>query len=203
MKIFQIISNILHPMNIMTYAALMVFFLTPVIVLPLGIRLFMVGEVFFYTCAIPFIFCLLLYKFKVISDWKLHDRKERNIPIVASIVCYAICTYALYSHRYLPNWAMLPFYGSILTATIAWVVSFWWKISGHALGLSSLMAMSWVYFFMFQGIFLPLYVPLTLLILLGLLCSIRVYLGRHTLPQVYVGSAVGILVTLLVYYIGL
>ena len=166
MKVAQIISNIFHPMNIMAYVAMIVCFLTPVIILPLGMRIFIVVEVFFYTCLIPFIVCLVLYKLKIISDWKLHDRKERNIPLVAGMMCYATCAIALYYQNTLPHWALLPFYSSVLLAFIAWVISFWWKISGHALGLSSLMTMAWVYFFMFKGVFVPLWLPMTLLVLL-------------------------------------
>ncbi|MCF0180500.1 MAG: hypothetical protein HUJ97_09710 [Bacteroidales bacterium] len=201
MKIFQIISNIFHPMNIMTYAALLVCFFTPVLVLPLGMRIFIVVEVFFYTCLIPILTCILLQKLKIISDWRLHDRKERNIPLIASIICYITCAVALTYQRTLPFWALVPFYGSIVTAIIAWIVSFWWKISGHALGMSSLMTMAWAYFFMFDGYFIPIFIPFLLIILLGLICSIRVYLGRHNLSQVYVGSAVGMGVTVLVYSI--
>ncbi len=198
-KVLQIISNLFHPMTIMTYAALMVCFLTPVAILPISIRLLMIAEVFGYTCLIPFVACLLLYKFKYIKDWKLRDRKERFVPLIISILCFMVCTFSLSNHRILPLWAMLPFYGSIIITFIALCVSFWWKISGHALGVSSLMTMAWSYYFMFQGSFMPLFVPLSLLILLGLICSIRVYFGRHTLPQVYVGSAVGIAVTLIVF----
>jgi membrane-associated phospholipid phosphatase len=40
----------------------------------------------------------------------------------------------------------------------------------------------------------PLWLPLLLVCLTGLLCSIRVYLGRHTMAQVIAGTLLGLAV---------
>lgn len=179
-------------MSMCTYATLLICFLTPVAILPMGIKWFMIIEVFFYTFVIPLLMIWILYKLKVVEHWALRNRKDRSIPLFVNFIAYVVCSLSLYRHEILPTWAMCTYYGSTVVALVAWIVSFWWKISGHALALSGLTVVSWLYYFMFKGAFMPLFFPFLLIILLGLLCSIRVYLGRHTLAQVYAGSAVGI-----------
>lgn len=190
--IFQTISNCLHPMAMLTYATLFLCFLTPLFILPIGIRMFIVLEVFFYTFVIPLLTIWLLYKLKLVKHWALRDRHDRNVPLLANLIAYCVCTFSVSRHGFIPSWGLCVFYGSIMVAFVSWVVSFWWKISGHALALSGLVTISWIYLFMFPG-FVPLFLPFLFIILLGLLCSIRVYLGRHTLTQVYTGSVVGVI----------
>lgn len=190
-KIFQAISNCCHPMAMLTYASLFICFLTPMVILPLGIRLFVVLEVFFYTFVLPLLTIWILYKLKVVSHWALRNRKDRKIPLIANMLCYIACTLTVQYHGFVPLWGMCVFYGSIAVAIISLVVSFWWKISGHALAVSGLATVMWIYYFMFPY-FVPLWLPFLGVVLTGLVCSIRVYLGRHTLAQVYAGTAVGV-----------
>lgn len=188
-------------MAMMTYSTMLLCFVTPLLFLPIGIKLFLILEVFFYTFVIPLLTIWILYKLKLVSHWALRDRRDRNVPLLANLLAYVICVISVSRHGFLPLWALIPYYGSVCIALVSWVVSFWWKISGHALALSGMMTVSWIWYFMFQGIFVPLYIPMILLILLGLLCSIRVYLGRHTLAQVYTGSLVSVAIMYISYLI--
>lgn len=189
-KIAQTISNCLHPMLMPTYAAIILCSFTPLWVLPMGLKLFLVVEIFFYTLVIPFLTIWLLYKLKLVSHWALRDRKDRATPLFANSLCYVVCAFSLSRHGFIPFWGMNFYYGSIAIAFIAWLVSYKWKISGHALGMSGLTTAVWILYIRFPYM-LPIWLPFVLLILTGLLCSIRVFLGRHTLAQVYVGAAVG------------
>lgn len=190
-KLLQAISNCCHPMAMFTYAITFICFFTPIIILPLGIRLFMVLEVMFYTFAIPLLTIWLLYKLKVVSHWALRKREDRTIPLIANLLCYIACTLTVQFHGFVPMWGMCVFYGATAIAIISWIISFWWKISGHALAISALTLVLWMYYFIFPG-FVPLWMPFIAIILTGLVCSIRVFLGRHTLAQVYAGTAVGV-----------
>lgn len=190
-KTLQFISNCLHPMAMCTYAVLFMLFFTPMFILPQGWKIIVMIEVFLYTFVIPLLTIWLLYKLKLVSHWALRDVHDRNVPLIANLLAYIICTFTMWRHGFMPTWAMSVFYGSIAIALVSWIVSFWWKISGHALALSGVTTVTWIYYFMFPH-FVPLIIPFACIILLGLLCSIRVYLGRHTLAQVYTGSAVGI-----------
>lgn len=190
-KILQSISNCFHPMAMLTYATLFLCLYTPIFILPLSIRLFILVEAFFYTFVLPLLAIWLMYKLKVVSHWALRDRRDRKIPLIANLLCYVACTITITYQHFIPSWGLAVFYGSTLIAIVSWIVSLWWKISGHALGVSALTTISWIYYFQFPG-FVPLLIPFTLIIMTGLVCSIRVYLGRHTLAQVYTGTAVGI-----------
>ena len=200
-SIFQTISNILHPLNMCSYATILLCIYTPIIVYPLGLRLFLVVEVFFYTFVIPVLVIWLLYKLKLIEHYNLRSRKDRILPLVANTLSYAACSLSLAVQGILPNWALFSYYGMTVIAFLALLISFWWKISGHAIGLAGLMTASWFYYFLFRGMFIPLALPFILLILLGLQCSIRLYLGRHTTAQVYAGCALGIGVMCITFWL--
>lgn len=189
-KILQFISNCLHPMLMSTYAAIILCCYTPLWVLPSGLKLFLIVEVLFYTCVIPFITIWLLYKLHLVGHYALRDRKDRGTPLFASLLAYIVCAYSLSRHGFIPIWGMNIYYGSVIITLIAWIVSFKWKISGHALAISGLTTAVWVLYILFPYI-MPIWLPFILLILTGLLCSIRVYLGRHTLAQVSGGTLVG------------
>ena len=189
--LLQTISNCCHPMAMLTYGITFICFFTPMLILPLGIRMFMVLEVMFYTFVIPLLTIWLLYKLKIVSHWALRKREDRKIPLIANLLCYIACTFTVQYHGFVPTWGMCVFYGSTAVAIVSWIISFWWKISGHALAVSGFTTIMWIYYFLFPG-FVPLWMPFLGIILTGLVCSIRVYLGRHTLGQVYAGTAVGV-----------
>ena len=189
--IFQSISNCLHPMAMCTYATLFILYFSPLAIIQPGWKLILLIEVFLYTFVIPLLTIWLLFKLKLVSHWALRDRHDRKIPLLVNLIAYLICSITMWRHGFIPMWGECVFFGSTIIALISWIVSFWWKISGHALALSGLTTVIWIYYFMFPY-FVPLWLPFLFLILLGLLCSIRVYLGRHTLAQVYAGTAVGV-----------
>ena len=135
---FQTVSNCCHPMAMLTYGITFICFFTPMLILPLGIRLFMMLEVMFYTFVIPLLTIWLLYKLKVVSHWALRKREDRKIPLIANLLCYFACTFTVLYHGFVPTWGMCVFYGSTAVAIVSWIISFWWKISGHALAISGL-----------------------------------------------------------------
>ncbi len=188
--ILQSISNMCHPLLSLTYAALLLMFFTPLQQLPLVMRWYIVGEVAFYTLLLPMICITILYKLHIIGHWALRNRVDRAIPLGINALCYGICSYALSSHGFLPAWALAVYWGATIMSVISWIISFWWKISAHAMGMTAVATLSLILSIWFPSM-LPLWIALCLIVLTGFVCSIRVYLGRHTLGQVAAGSALG------------
>jgi membrane-associated phospholipid phosphatase len=188
----QFISNLLHPLLMLTYAAILLVTCTYLSVLPTSAKWIIVGEVFLLSCLLPNLCILLLYKLKIVGHWALRDRTDRALPLLINAIAYGVCTWTL-SRQGLPQWVLSFYSGATILAFLCWAISFWWKISAHAAGISGATMVTFILYSLFPLTF-PLWLPLLLVCLTGLLCSIRVYLGRHTMAQVIAGTLLGLAV---------
>lgn len=188
----QTVSNVLHPLLMLTYAALAICVFTPMSVLPFPFKAFFVGEVFFYTLLMPVIAITLMHVFHLVGHWALRDRRDRALPFLVNFICYALNAFALTRTEFLPQWVLAIYYGSVILTFVAWIVSFWWKISAHA-SADAATATMLLGLYVFYPDTMPMWLPILSVLLVGLVCSTRVYLGRHTLAQVGAGSALGVI----------
>lgn len=194
-KILQSVSNCMHPLLMLTYAAVALVLFTPLAILPLGLKFNIVGMVFVCTCMIPVLVISILFKLGVVGHWALRDRADRGVPLGINVFAYVLCAYILTKMQF-PNWALTFYYGAVGLAFVCWIVSYWWKISAHATGIAGLTTAAMLLYLRFPFM-MPECLPFICIVATGLLCSIRVYLGRHTMAQITAGTAVGI-VTMLV-----
>lgn len=189
-QIFQIISNIFHPLLSMVLATVMLVTVTPLVVWPSVFKWFIVGEVAFYSMLLPSLIIVLLSKFGIIKNGvALRDRKDRIIPLGIQVVAYYFQAYTL-SFQGIPSWALQYYYGAFLLASVCFVISIWWKISAHAAANASMATAALLLYYQFPNI-LPLILPLFFIVMTGFISSIRLYLGRHTLAQVACGALAG------------
>ncbi len=190
-KMLQAISNVLHPLLMLTYAGLALCVFSPLVVLPMVIKAYFVGQVFFYTVLLPVLSILLMHAFHIVGHWTLRDRRDRALPFLVNMICYGLNAYALTVEDFLPNWVLIFYYGGFMLTIISWIISFWWKISAHASADASFATMTLITYLYFPEL-MPLWFSLLSIMLVGLVCSIRVYLGRHTLAQVGYGALLGV-----------
>jgi membrane-associated phospholipid phosphatase len=191
-RYLQTVSNILHPLLMLTYAAILLVTNTYLAILPTASKLTIIGEVFALSCLLPILCILLLYKLRIVGHWALRDRTDRALPLLINALAYGVCAWILYVQG-MPMWALTFYIGATVLAFICWAISFWWKISAHAAGISGATMVSFILYHLFPLTF-PLWMPLLLICLTGLLSSIRVYLGRHTMAQVTAGTLLGLAV---------
>ena len=158
--LIQSISNIFHPLLVLTYTALVICIFTAMRALPFQVQAWFVGMVFLYTLVMPVLVITLLHVTNIIGHWALRDR-------------------------------LMPYYGSVILTFVAWIVSWKWKISAHASANAAGATFFMMLFFFFPET-MPLWLPLASIIVVGMVCSTRVYLGRHTLGQVGAGTLLGI-----------
>lgn len=188
----QSISNIFHPLLVLTITALIICNYTPLVALPFKAKAYFVGFVFFYTLVMPALVITLLHVTHIIGHWALRDRRDRMLPFFTNFICYMVCALFLtQSMHYLPLWVLMPYYGSVILTFVAWIVSWKWKISAHAAANAAAMTYYLMLYFFFPET-MPLWIPIAYILIVGMVCSTRVYLGRHTLGQVGAGVLLGI-----------
>lgn len=196
--VLQSISNMFHPLLMLSYAAILIVCLSDLsLLISKETGFVIVSEIFIFTCLLPVLCISILYKLGFVGHWALRNRADRAIPLLVNWIFYVLCACALYFQGF-PKWALSFYIGASILAFICWFVSFWWKISAHASGLAGLMVVSFSVHLRFPYL-LPLWIPMFIIVVTGLVCSIRVYLGRHTLAQVATGSIVGTMIMSLSY----
>lgn len=190
-KVLQTISNVFHPLLMLTYAAIVLCLFTRLSALSYPIQLYFVGKVFFYTVLLPVLAITLMHVFHIVGHWALRDRRDRALPFLVNFICYGICAYALWYDRFLPNWVLMYYNGAVILTFVSWIVSFWWKISAHASADAAFATMTLINYLYFPET-MPFWLCLLSIVIVGGVCSIRVYLGRHTLSQVGWGALLGV-----------
>lgn len=146
------------------------------------------GMVALVAVLIPMFVVWVLYAFRIIKDPGLNNRGERIIPMLATIICYIASAYMLSDvvGAYLLRLMLVAGVGCL---SVAFAVTFFWKISLHMVGVGGLLAMLLSINLMGLGDMLNAMVAM--IALAGVLASSRLYLGRHTPMQVLCGFLVG------------
>ncbi len=138
-----------------------------------------------FCVALPLYMLWLLLRSGRIGNINMDDRKQRIFPFMLGVVCYGIGFYVLRFFHAPPIVQGLMFCYATNTL-IALIVTSFWKISAHGLGVSMPLAAlliqfgNWVW---------PLF------ILVPLVGWSRVFMKKHTVGQVIAGSAVGFFAT--------
>lgn len=140
-------------------------------------RVFLIS--LFFSFVMPLGFFLLLLKIKKISDWEMTKRKERYGFNMIAFFSIIICLLVFY---FLNEKALVYFYIKLLLPVFLYfLITFFWKISGHMLINSIFIFL--LYFYLQKPIVLIL--GILLLIIVG---WSRIELKKHTLAQVIAGA---------------
>lgn len=142
---------------------------------------------------------------RIVSDWELKNHKER-VPVLLFSALFLACLYYVFHYIEANNGDVFySFFGIIMSGIVLAVlsagISFFWKISMHAIGISGL-----------AGCFVGLVAHLDpvlntpefifynsiLLSLVGIVGFARLYDKAHNLPQVIAGTILGFGVSFLI-----
>jgi membrane-associated phospholipid phosphatase len=194
------ISALFHPLLLPTYIFLLIGYFSPLAIAPLNTvegRRFLIGLMFLSTFFLPFLL-LALYIMIQNTRWTmksffLENSKERVFPFLIIAGFYSVLIYFI---RLTPQFnEVILIVMSCVTVAILIVamISNFWKISAHAVGVSGMVAI-----LASINNRIPdstLFYPLTILIILaGCLLSARLYLNAHNPAQILGGTVVGLLV---------
>ena len=102
----RIFSTILSPLLMPSLGIFMAFWATVLCYIPTGTRLMVLLVIFGITCIMPMVVIAVLHNLKLIEDKRLVNRKERWMPYLATVLCYAGSAVYLY-HIHTPQWAVV------------------------------------------------------------------------------------------------
>ncbi len=163
---------------------------------------------------IPLVSILILKKLKIIKSLEMESSSERIIPLIILGIVYIWLFINYKNASYVPLIFTSFVLGSVISVFAAFFINNFTKISLHTLGMGGfvsatiLIAKSINYEItaldLFNlGMLKISYFTFTIITILlaGLVGTSRLYLGRHTKEQVYLGYLVGFLSQFLVFNI--
>ena len=143
----------------------------------------------FFTSLGPMLFIFVLYATGKISDLDMSIRAERQQVFGAFVIFYALGTLDL-ALIGAPRFMSAAMAGFTASAFIVQIITRYWKISTHALGITApLVALT--YLFGRE--------PLPFMVLIPIVGWARVYLRAHTLLQVIAGTVLGAVSTVIFF----
>ena len=193
----RVISAIFTPFSIPFLAFLILFLFSYLRIMPIQYKLIVLGVVYCFTILMPTLTIFLFRKINGFSPEDLGERKRRFMPFLLTITSYAFCLVMM--HRLNIPWYMT---GIILAALIMMVicivVNLKWKLSEHMAGVGAIVG-GLVSFSALFG-YNPVWWLCLFILIAGVLGTARIILQHHTLGEVLVGFAVGLICSLLVLH---
>ncbi len=194
MKAFsRIISTVLHPLIIPIIGLFIIFHEGGhYTFIPIDQKRLVYVIVFLSTCLLPLSLIPLFLQLGVIKSIYMKERRERLLPIAFTGLFYMLGYY------FLARFPIVPFFikgfmlATLLTILAAMLITFFWKISMHMIGVGGLTAAVLAMAFRFG---IDAWVLFSFVVLItGLLGTARLYLNAHTPAQVHTGFVLGFLV---------
>ena len=193
----RVISAIFTPFSIPFLAFLILFLFSYLRIMPIQYKLIVLGVVSCFTILMPTLTIFLFRKINGFSPEDLGERKRRFMPFLLTITSYVFCLVMM--HRLNIPWYMT---GIILAALIMMVicivVNLKWKLSEHMAGVGAIVG-GLVSFSALFG-YNPVWWLCLFILIAGVLGTARIILQHHTLGEVLVGFAVGLICSLLVLH---
>ena len=193
----RVISAIFTPFSIPFLAFLILFLFSYLRIMPIQYKLIVLGVVYCFTILMPTLTIFLFRKINGFSPEDFGERKRRFMPFLLTITSYVFCLVMM--HRLNIPWYMT---GIILAALIMMVicivVNLKWKLSEHMAGVGAIVG-GLVSFSALFG-YNPVWWLCLFILIAGVLGTARIILQHHTLGEVLVGFAVGLICSLLVLH---
>jgi len=186
----RIITAVCHPMLLATWSLLILFNMQAFFAaaVPTKARWMIITLVFITTGLLPALTALLMARLGIIKSAKMNQREERLWPFVITALFYYLAYYLL---RQLDISAVyvVVMLGAFTSVVLALVVSSFWKISVHMIGMGGITGA-----FIALSLQLMLDIPLLIMVLIvmsGLTGFARLKLQAHTPMQVLLGYISG------------
>jgi membrane-associated phospholipid phosphatase len=195
-KIASFFSYLLHPLFVPLYGYSIIlftnnyfsYFFSP------KVKLLLLSIVFTFTCVLPVLNLYILLRFKLIRSLRLEDPEQRTFPYIVTSVFYLGMAYLVWDFNIPFIFKNLVLAGAICIGLAA-LINLRWKISAHMTGFGGLTGATVLVSLILRQNFLPL--VCLLIALSGILAFSRLQLKAHTPGQVYLGFALGFVVTFL------
>ena len=190
-----LVSMVLHPLLMPTFLHAIVFkYCGDLVPLTSKAKVQTLLFIFVGTYLIPIIATGLLWVTGVISSLSLERRSERLIPLLVTGLIYTGISYIFLD--YLEMAQVLGLFMGIvaLAVIITAVITHFWKISSHMVGIGGVVG--FIFSVIQQTNNISLEGPLIAFIVgTGAVASSRLYLDAHTWPQIVAGFVLGLAVS--------
>ena len=195
MKLTQLISVILHPMFMPILALHLTLLVLPSMAFTLSQNLLLIyGILIFSTMVLPLISIFWLMQKGKVSSLEMSNHKERSLPLFKTVIWMSFGYYLLQNLLFYTPILKAELLGAILIILLAAIISKFWKISLHLLGIGGVVGV-FIALQIMHGDFL--YLLLLFILLSGLLGVARIKQKAHNYAQVYAGFIVGLSVELI------
>ena len=195
-RLYRLISIILHPI-LLPVAATIVFITLNSSTIDSKSQLKIIFSIAASTYIIPIILVLVLKKVKIIEDLEVRKIDERKIPVLFMTIVFFILAKSLSG---IPNLFFLSqlFIGCSLSLSICYFLFFAkLKISLHMIGIATFIGFILNYSLLTKTNLL-IFIA-SLIILSGIIAQARLKLKEHTLKEVLLGFAIGVLSQTLIF----
>lgn len=204
----RIVSYLGHPLLVLTYLLLLMLALNPFAfgVHQMGDQHTMVLLLYVIstTFVIPVLGVSLLKPLRLVQSLEMHDKQERIGPYIITGIFY-LWIFKNFTTGAVPELYAKFALGATIALFFAFFANIFTKISAHATGMGSLVAMLFLLAFEWSGAALPLgpfllslnTVLLFGVVLAGLVGAARLSLGIHSPAELWQGYAAGFLAVML------
>lgn len=198
-KLAHTISALFHPLLMPTLGLLFALFSgTFFSLLPYEAKRLIVIVVAINTFALPLLMIPLFYRFGIIKSIQMHNNRERILPLAFTLIPY-LFTYYFLQKLPLPNLISNFVLGASFAILISLILSIWWKISIHMVGIGGLAG--FIFAFSYISIVdVVIYIIITFLIA-GIIAWARLALNSHKPSQVYTGFITGWTIVMMVIFL--
>jgi len=188
MKFSKIISFIFHPVLMPTYAFILVLNLVPGVSVTYPMQKIQLFKLIFgFTFLLPILSIIILKKMKLVSSYYMENKEERRFPLLITIACYYFLLQS-FERMYMHIILVKLLFGAMLILFVAVIISRFWKISLHMLGVGGIVG---AFFAIQQNFNSNIILFNSLIFFAGLVGFARINENAHTLKQVYGGFLLG------------
>jgi len=188
MRLSKLISIILHPIFMPILALYLSLRQVPSIGFAITNQNYIYLVLIFSTVILPLISIFFLIKSGKVSSLEMSNHKERSVPLFRTALWMGLGYYLIENILIFSPILKSELLGTIIIMIIAALISKYWKISLHMLGIGGLFGILISLNILFGG--MEQIMVLTLL-LAGVLGISRINEKAHSYKQIYVGFIVG------------
>jgi hypothetical protein len=197
MRISKIVSFVFHPIFMPTYAIFLLFVFSPLFSEFMSIpqKTQIIKLTLIFTFLLPIFSVFILKKLKVVTSIYMENREERRWPLLLAIGWYYLL-FRLFEVLHIHYVVIQLLLGAMLILLLSAIVSNFWKISLHMLGIGGVTGAFFAIHYLFGG---DIGLIITLLFCAGLVGFARVKEIAHNLKQVYFGFLIGAITEFLIF----
>ena len=192
MAISRLISIILHPI----FIPIISFYLSIKLVPNLDFTIanyqnYILLILVICTIMLPVLCMLFLIKFDIISSLEMKEKHERPIPLLLTGGCLILSLKLTEKLLAFTPVLKKELVGAIIIILLASIISKFWKISLHMLGVGGLIGVLVSLQYLYGGLSSMI---IYFMLIAGITAMARIYLKAHNHSQIYFGFIVGFII---------